>query len=117
MERRFTVAGETGCRRIYVTATRMTLETGRIPMRSSQWEAGKVMVECHLRPAIGGMAGAAVVPELTPMLVIFLVASHTLGRRADKLPPLVTAVAGELYVGARKREIGLSMIEGEIDPC
>ena len=86
-------------------------------MRSSQWETGKVVVECHLRPAIGGMAGAAVLSELTPMLVIFLVASHTLGRRADKLPPLVTAVAGELYVGARKWEIGLSVIEGEIDPC
>ena len=64
-------------------------------MSAGEREAGKRMVERHLRPAIGGVAGAAVVPELTTMLVIVLVACHTLGRRIDKLTLLVTTVAGD----------------------
>ena len=71
----------------------MTLQAGCIAMCTGEREAGKRMVECHLRPAIGGMAGAAVVPELTTMLILFLVAGHTLGRCVHKLTLLVAAVA------------------------
>ena len=93
MEGRLIVASDAGCWRPHITAPYVTLETGRTAMGTSEREAGKIVVEGHLRPAIGGMAGAAVVPELTAVAVILLVASHALGRRIDILPPLMAAVA------------------------
>ena len=91
---RIIVAGEAGCGSPNIAPALVTLEAGRVAMGAGEREAGKRMVEGHLRPAIGRVAGAAIITKLTTMLVILLVASHTLGRCVDKLPPLVTAVAG-----------------------
>ena len=63
-------------------------------MRTCEWEARKLVIKGHLRPAVGRMAGAAIIAKLTAMLVILLVAGDTLCRRVDELPVDVTTVAG-----------------------
>ena len=85
-------------------------------MRTCEREARKLVIEGHLRPAIGRMAGAAVIAKLTPMLVILLVTGDTLSRCVDELPVDVTTVAGCIQMGTRKWEDGLSMIEDELGP-
>lgn len=93
MERRFAMALEASRRRPHVAPPLVTLETGSVAVGAVQREARKLVVEGHFRPAVGGMAGAAVVAELTTVPVIFLVTGNTLGRRVDKLPIDMTPFA------------------------
>lgn len=116
MEGRFAVAAETGGGRPDVTASHMTLKAGRAAVGPAEREAREVVIEGHLRPAVGCMAGAAILAELTAVAIIFPVAGHALCRRVHKLPRLMAISAQGLDVGAGKREDGLGVIEGQIDP-
>jgi hypothetical protein len=92
VERWIIVAVEAGCGCARVTAAHMTQKTGCVAVSAGEWEPGKIVVERHLRPVVGGVASAAVVPELTLMAVILHVAGYALGWRVDKLTPLVAAI-------------------------
>ena len=117
MEGRLTVAVEASPRRTHVLPALVALQTGGGAVGAGEREARELVIEGHLRPAIGGVAGAAVLPELAAVPVVPPVAGHTLCRRFDELAIDVTGVACGVEVGTGEREDGLGVIKGELEPC
>ena len=66
------MAGITIFRRAFEHAIDMATFAGNAQMFSNQWESKLGMININLVPAICGVAGGAIRPELAGMFIIFL---------------------------------------------
>ncbi len=70
----FRMAGITIHRRALENIIDMALRAGNVDMFASQLEGCKVMIKCGGRPAVGCVARAAVLAEMSAVRIIFQVA-------------------------------------------
>jgi hypothetical protein len=116
MERRLSVALEAGRRCPHILATSVTTQTGCGPMGTGEWKAGELVIEGDLGPAVGRVAGATIATELAEVLIIILVAGHTIRWDAHKDFVHMTGFTGDINMSPGQQEVGPLMIESVIDP-
>ena len=85
-------------------------------MFSFKRESGVVVIEGHIAPAAGVMAGATVCAELTVVLILCGMAGITILWRSLIHAIHVTGTALNVCMFPRKRESGVIVIEGHVSP-
>jgi len=110
------MTGETILRRTLEYIIHMAGGTGDCGMCAAQWEGGLAMIEGHLLPPGGLVAGGTVLAELTVMDIVGRVTGETiLGRTFEDIID-VARLAANSRVSAAQREGSLAVIEDDILP-
>lgn len=110
------MALETRRRRPNIAPATVALQTGGVAVGAGKREARELMVEGDLRPAVGGMAGAAVTAELAGMSIVVLMAANAIRCRAHIRSARVAIHTGGVDVGAGQLEDRTVVIENEVFP-
>jgi hypothetical protein len=87
--------------------------TCHILVLALQWEVALGVIEGYLLPILRCVAGSAVRPKLSIVLIVGGVTTVASLGSILELPALMTALAGNLVVLSLKREAGLVVIEGD----
>lgn len=110
------MAGKTIGRRAFVYTVGMACITLNIGVPAGKREAGVAVIEGHIGPTAGGMAGTTVRTELSVMTILRRMARITIRRRSLVHTIGMTCTALNTSMSSRKREARVAVVETDIRP-